>query len=114
MSTDSGIKTGKEATQFKPGQSGNPGGRPKLEKSKMFLGLLLEAHGFDWVGDYTEALVKRDRVKLEHYATVMPHLAASIRVCEFAMKPDTAEESKLNADKSFQEKKLNAISTLNL
>ncbi len=23
------VKTGKEATQFKPGQSGNPKGRPK-------------------------------------------------------------------------------------
>lgn len=58
---DTGIYRADEATRFKPGRSGNPGGRPKGARSKLseaFLTALLE--DFEEHGAETIAVVRRN------------------------------------------------------
>lgn len=95
---------------FKPGVSGNPGGRPRLDKSKMFLSLILESKGFDWVEDFTEALKTNNLKRIEAYVQIMPFLCAEMRVKEFEVKPDTPEASVQNVDEMILKKKMEALS----
>lgn len=96
--TEKKSVTSSKPWRFQPGNSANPGGRPRLEKQKLFLALRLEEYGFDWVGKYKKAIEDHDKILLEHFAQVMPYLSAVIHVKEFTIKPDTQEESKSNVD----------------
>ena len=75
------MSTGRARTQFKPGQSGNPGGRPKTaefaEEVRQFL--CEKAAGKTRLRQILEGLQKNDPKVLLHYAYGRPVDASAMK-----------------------------------
>lgn len=86
---------------FKEGNKANPAGRPRMATHMIFPAEMAK-HGYFIAEQIAEAFKADDWNKLAKLKEFMPYCFVQLRAKEFDVKPDSPEQSKLNADEKHQ------------